>query len=225
MIAIIKFPGTTCEMDTYKALRELNLNAEIVGFREFDPDKYNVVILPGGFSFGDYLRAGAIAARLDLIKKIKEMANSGKIVLGICNGFQVLVESGLLEGALLKNLNLRFISKWIYIKILRKDTPITRGLTKEILRMPIAHSEGRYYHPNIERAKKLAVFAYCNNKGEINEESNPNGSLLNIAGIANEEGNVIGLMPHPERASFKLTSPFNDTDGLELFKGLRYYEN
>jgi len=225
MIAIIKFPGSTCEYDTYKALRELGLRAEIVRYKDFDPDKYNAVILPGGFSFGDYLRAGAIAAHTEVIKGIRQMANEGKVVIGICNGFQILVESGILPGALLKNLNLRFISKWVYLRVLRKDTILTRHLEKEILRMPIAHSEGRYYIDDIEKAKRLAFLAYTNEKGEIRPEANPNGSLLNIAGIANEEGNVIGMMPHPERASFINTSPFSVTDGLELLMGLKYIES
>ncbi|MEM0373483.1 MAG: phosphoribosylformylglycinamidine synthase I [Sulfolobaceae archaeon] len=225
MIAIVKFPGSTCEYDTYKALKELKLDAEIVRHREFDPDKYTAVILPGGFSFGDYLRAGAIAAHTEIVRKIKEMANEGKVVIGICNGFQILVESGILPGALLKNLNLRFISKWVYLRVLRRDTILTKRLQKEILVMPIAHSEGRYFIDDLEKAKKLAFLAYSNQRGEITPEFNPNGSILNIAGIANEEGNVIGMMPHPERASFITTSPFNSIDGLELLRGLKYIEN
>lgn len=221
MIAIIKFPGTTCEIDTYKALIEAGVSAEIVKFKEFDPDKYNGVIIPGGFSFGDYLRAGVVAARSEVLKKIKEVAEEGKAVIGICNGFQILVEAGLLEGALLPNLSLRFISRWIYLKIARKDTVLTRGLDKDIISMPIAHSEGRYYHEDRERAKSLAFLYYSSESGEVDEKYNPNGSILNIAGVSNEEGNVVGLMPHPERASFKLTSPIGNIDGLLLFKGLR----
>ena len=218
--AVIKFPGTTCEVDVYKALLEAKVDAEIVKFKDFDPDKYEAVVLPGGFSFGDYLRAGSIAASTETMKKVKEMASEGKVVIGICNGFQILVESGLLEGALLPNLNLRFISKWVYIKVVRDDTVLTRGLDKKILRMPIAHAEGRYYHEDVEKAKSLAVFLYSDEFGNVSEKANPNGSLLNIAGIANEEGNVVGMMPHPERASFKLTSPTEETDGLLLFRGL-----
>jgi len=218
--AVIKFPGTTCEVDVYKALLEAKVDAEIVKFKDFDPDKYEAVVIPGGFSFGDYLRAGSIAASTETMKKVKEMASEGKVVIGICNGFQILVESGLLEGALLPNLNLRFISKWVYIKVVRDDTVLTRGLDKKILRMPIAHAEGRYYHEDVEKAKRLAVFLYSDEFGNVSEKVNPNGSLLNIAGIANEEGNIIGMMPHPERASFKLTSPTGETDGLLLFRGL-----
>jgi len=219
--AVIKFPGTTCEIDVYKALLEAGVEAEIVKYKDFDPDKYSAVILPGGFSFGDYLRAGSIAASTETIKKVKEMADEGKIVIGICNGFQILVESGLLEGALLPNLNLRFISKWVYLRVVRFDTAVTRGLNKTILKMPIAHAEGRFYLDNVEKAKKYAVMLYCDENGNVNDMVNPNGSILNIASIANEEGNVIGMMPHPERASFKLTSITGETDGLLLFKGLR----
>jgi len=218
--AVIKFPGTTCEVDVYRALLEAGVEAEIVKYRDFDPDKYDAVVLPGGFSYGDYLRAGAIAANTEAVRLVKEMANEGKKVLGICNGFQILVEAGLLEGALLPNLNLRFVSKWVYLRVLRKDTFLTEGLEKDVLYMPIAHAEGRYYHPDEERVKRLAVLAYSNDRGETSRDYNPNGSLLNIASVANEEGNVIGMMPHPERASFKLLSPNSSTDGLLLLRGL-----
>ena len=199
---------------------EAGVEAEIVRFRDFDPDRYNAVVLPGGFSYGDYLRAGAIAANTEAMKLVKEMADQGKKVLGICNGFQILVEAGLLEGALLPNLNLRFVSRWVYLKVLRRDTYLTRNLNKEVLYMPIAHAEGRYYHPDPERAKALAVLAYSDEKGEVKDDANPNGSLFNIASVANEEGNVVGMMPHPERASFKLLSPLGNHDGLLLLRGL-----
>ena len=218
--AVIKFPGTTCEVDVYKALLEAKVDAEIVRYKDFDPDKYEAVVLPGGFSFGDYLRAGSIAASTDTMKKVKEMASAGKNVIGICNGFQILVESGLLEGGLLPNLNLRFISKWVYLKVVRNDTVLTKGLDKTIIKMPIAHAEGRFYIDDIEKAKRLAVLLYSDEFGNVNEKANPNGALLNIASVANEEGNVIGMMPHPERASFKLTSPTGEIDGLLLFRGL-----
>ncbi|NON62802.1 phosphoribosylformylglycinamidine synthase I [Acidianus sp. RZ1] len=215
--AIIKFPGTTCEFDVLKAIEEAKGEAEVVKYKEFDPDRFNAVILAGGFSFGDYLRAGSVAANSDTMAKVKEMVNSGKKVLGICNGFQILVESNLLEGGLLPNLNMRFISKWIYLKIV-KETALTKGLKGKVIKLPIAHAEGRYYHDNPQRASELAVFQYTNNLGEVDEKSNPNGSLLNIAGISNEEGNVIGLMPHPERASFPLISPDGSSDGLMLLR-------
>ncbi|ACP35617.1 phosphoribosylformylglycinamidine synthase I [Sulfolobus islandicus Y.G.57.14] len=220
MIAIVKFPGTTCEADVYKALMEAGVPTVIVKYKEFDPDKYNGVILPGGFSFGDYLRAGSIAASTETIKKVKQMAEEGKIVIGICNGFQILVESGLLKGALLPNLKLRFISKWVSLKVIRTDTVLTKGLDKKIIRMPIAHAEGRYYVDDVDYAKTNMVLQYCDENGNVSEDTNPNGSLLNIASIANEEGNVIGMMPHPERASFKLTSVDGTVDGLILLRRL-----
>lgn len=218
--AVIKFPGTTCDEDVVKALREAKVEAEEVFYADFDPDKYRAAVIPGGFSFGDYLRAGSIAANTETMKKVKEMAEEGKIVLGICNGFQILVESGILKGALLPNLKLRFISKWVYVKVV-KTTVLTKGLEGKILRMPIAHAEGRYYLDDIEKAKELAVFQYTDEKGNVSEIFNPNGSLLNIAGISNEEGNVIGLMPHPERAAFKETSIDGSTDGLLILRGFR----
>lgn len=218
--AVIKFPGTTCEDDVVKALKEAGVEAEKVFHSDFDPDKYKAVVIPGGFSFGDYLRAGSIAANTEAMKKVKEMADSGKIVLGICNGFQILVENGILKGALLPNLKLRFISKWVYVKVV-KSTPLTKGLEGKVLKMPIAHAEGRYYLDDVEKAKELAVFRYSDAHGNVSEAYNPNGSLLNIAGISNEEGNVIGLMPHPERAAFKETSIDGSTDGLLLLRGLR----
>ncbi len=219
--AIIKFPGTTCDNDVLKALNEIKIDAEIVKYKDFDPDKYSSVIIPGGFSFGDYLRAGSIAANTETMKSIREMADDGKIVLGICNGFQILTESGLLKGALLPNLNLKFVSKWVNIKVVRNDTLLTRKLQKKVLKMPIAHAEGRFFL-NEDEAKELMVFQYSDEKGDVEEKYNPNGSILNIAGIANKEGNIIGLMPHPERASFSLTSIDGYTDGLLLLRGLKW---
>lgn len=215
--AVIKFPGTTCENDVAKSLNQLGREVEVVKYSQFDPDKYDGVILPGGFSFGDYLRAGAIAAQTDTMKKVKEMAESGKRVLGICNGFQVLIEAGLLKGALLPNLSLRFISKWVYLKVTRRDTVLTREISKDVILMPIAHAEGRY-HADPQEADSLAVFKYSSSDGLVDEIYNPNGSMLNIAGIANESGNVVGLMPHPERASFSYLTPNGSADGLELLR-------
>jgi phosphoribosylformylglycinamidine synthase len=215
--AVLKFPGTTCEEDVVKALRLVKAEAEVVKFNSFDPDRYQGVVIPGGFSFGDYLRAGTIAANSEAMKGVREMAGQGKLVLGICNGFQILVESGILKGALLPNLKLRFITKWTYVRVSRKDTPFTRGI-KDVLLMPIAHAEGRYYLEDEEEARELAVFQYSNPSGLVVEEVNPNGSVQNVAGIANQAGNVIGLMPHPERASFSKLTPDGSTDGLEILR-------
>jgi phosphoribosylformylglycinamidine synthase subunit I (EC 6.3.5.3) len=215
--AVLKFPGTTCEEDVVKALRLVKAEAEVVKFNSLDPDRYQGVVIPGGFSFGDYLRAGTIAANSEAMKGVREMADQGKLVLGICNGFQILVESGILKGALLPNLKLRFITKWTYVRVSRKDTPFTRGI-KDVLLMPIAHAEGRYYLEDEEEARELAVFQYSNPSGLVVEEVNPNGSVQNVAGIANQAGNVIGLMPHPERASFSKLTPDGSTDGLEILR-------
>lgn len=215
--AIIKFPGTTCEMDVLKALKLVKADAEIVLFNKFDPDHYQGVVLPGGFSFGDYLRAGSIAANSEAIKGVKEMANEGKLVLGICNGFQILVEAGILKGALLPNLNLRFVTKWVWLRVKRKDTPFTKE-SKDVLFMPIAHAEGRYFLDDEESASEIAVLQYADERGVPTSEANPNGSLMNIAGITNEGENVLGLMPHPERASFPSISPNGSSDGLQILK-------
>ncbi|BBG24049.1 phosphoribosylformylglycinamidine synthase I [Sulfuracidifex tepidarius] len=217
-VAVLKFPGTTCEGDVEKALREAGGNPQVVRHDSFDPDKFDAVVLPGGFSYGDYLVAGAIAASGDSMRKVKEMAEEGKIVLGICNGFQILVWSGLLKGALLENLNRRFVSKWVYVKVVNDSTAITKGLKGKVLRLPIAHAEGRYYHKDVSEVSPVLV--YSSQEGKVSDEYNPNGSLQNIASVSNEAGNVIGMMPHPERASFKNISPFGEPDGLYLLRGV-----
>ncbi|MEM0113726.1 MAG: phosphoribosylformylglycinamidine synthase I [Metallosphaera sp.] len=204
-------------MDVLKALKLVKADAEIVLFNKFDPDHYQGVVLPGGFSFGDYLRAGSIAANSEAIKGVKEMANEGKLVLGICNGFQILVEAGILKGALLPNLNLRFVTKWVWLRVKRKDTPFTKE-SKDVLFMPIAHAEGRYFLDDEESASEIAVLQYADERGVPTSEANPNGSIMNIAGITNEGENVLGLMPHPERASFPSISPNGSSDGLQILK-------
>lgn len=216
----MKFPGTTCEVETVAALREAGVEARVVDHLEFDPSVVSGVVIPGGFSFGDYLRAGAIAARTEAIKGIREVAKSGRPVVGICNGFQVLTEAGLLNGALLPNLSGRFVSKWVSLKVVRGDTVVTEGLEGKLLRMPIAHAEGRYYDEET-RASEAAVLKYTSPSGEVEERWNPNGSVLNVAAVANEEGNVVGMMPHPERASFNFSSPDGSTDGLLVLRGLK----
>ncbi|QKQ99618.1 phosphoribosylformylglycinamidine synthase I [Metallosphaera tengchongensis] len=215
--AVLKFPGTTCEIDVAKALKKVGAEVEVVQFNKFDPDRYGGVVIPGGFSFGDYIRAGTIAANSEAMKRVKDMADEGKLVLGICNGFQILVESNILKGALLPNLNLRFITRWVRVKVRRRDTQFTKD-SKETLFMPIAHMEGRYFLDDEELASRLSLFQYVDESGLPTPEANPNGSILNIAGISNDAGNVVGLMPHPERASFSTISPDGSTDGLEILK-------
>jgi len=217
------FPGSNCDYDTYYVIRDiLEKDVEFVYWEETNLSKYDVVVLPGGFSFGDYLRPGALAARTPLAQAVYEFAQKGKYVIGICNGFQILTELGLLPGALLPNLNMRFVCKWVNLRVENADNAFTRKLEKgDILRIPIAHHDGRYYVPE-EELKKMeergqVLFRYCDEKGEVREEVNPNGSISNIAGVMNKEGNVFGMMPHPERASEDV---LGSHDGLMLWYSL-----
>jgi phosphoribosylformylglycinamidine synthase len=188
-------------------------------------DDYDAYVLPGGFSYGDYLRAGAIAATSPSLKIVRDAAESGKPVLGICNGFQILVEAGLLPGAVLRNSTLRFACTWTRLRVETTRTPFTNKAKKgQVLEIPIAHNEGRYYLdkekiPELERNQQI-VFRYVSEEKEPTEEANPNGSIDNIAGICNQNGNVMGLMPHPERASLQLLSPDNQTDGRVIFDSM-----
>jgi phosphoribosylformylglycinamidine synthase len=221
-VAIVDFPGSNCRYDTLHVLRDvLKVDASLIWHKEFDDGCYDVAILPGGFSYGDHLRAGIIAAFSPAMKSIKRMAEAGKPVLGICNGFQILVESGLLPGALLRNSCLTFVCKWIHLRVEANMSPLSRSLTKgSILSLPIAHGEGRYFvdEDTLQELKRnnQIVFRYVNESGEATDESNPNGSLDNIAGICNAEGNVAGLMPHPERSSERILSPNDTEDGLSI---------
>ena len=225
--AVIQFPGSNCDLDTIYVLRNIaGVNADLIWHKEeLKSDQYDAVFLPGGFSYGDALRAGIIAAFSPVMQKIKEMAKAGKPIIGICNGFQILVESGLLPGALIQNDSLNFICDWVYLKLLTNRTPFTNTMKKNlIINIPIAHGEGRYFIDQ-KTLKELyqndqVVFKYCNSTGEIYSSSNPNGSLDNIAGICNLEGNVLGLMPHPERASERILNPRGLNDGSLFFKSL-----
>ncbi len=183
---------------------------------------YDVVVLPGGFSYGDYLRAGAIARFSHIMQEVVKFANRGKLVLGICNGFQILTECGLLPGALMRNENLRFVCKQVYIRTENADTLFTHRLNKgQILRIPIAHNEGNYYIDDNGLRElydnQQIVFRYCSSTGELADEYNPNGSLDHIAGIINKKGNVLGMMPHPERAMELL---IGSADGQSIFKSI-----
>jgi phosphoribosylformylglycinamidine synthase len=221
-VAIIRFPGTNCDLDVYHVLKNvLHLPSDLIWHEEVDLQEYDGVILPGGFSYGDHLRAGIIAAHSPAMRQVKKAVEEGKPVLGICNGFQILAESELLPGALLRNAGLRFVCKWVNLRVDSTSTFFTSGLKKgTLLRMPIAHGEGRYFlneseTKNLERKGQI-VFRYVDGEGNTTENSNPNGSLFNIAGVSNEKGNVVGLMPHPERASEKILSPFGSSDGLAV---------
>ncbi len=208
---IVVFPGTNCDRDCYYVIKDiLNQPVRFIWHREYELKRIDCVVLPGGFSYGDYLRAGAIARFSPIMSSIREFAEKGGLVIGICNGFQILTEAGLLPGALGRNKSLRFICKYVNLIVERNDTPFTSEFKKgEIVRMPIAHNEGNYYIDDLSKVKKQVVLRYY---GE-----NPNGALDNIAGIVNEKGNVFGLMPHPERCSEKI---LGSEDGLRIFKSI-----
>lgn len=208
---IVVFPGTNCDRDCYYVIRDiLNQPVRFIWHKDSDLKGINCVVLPGGFSYGDYLRAGAIARFSPIMSSIREFAERGGLVIGICNGFQILTEAGLLPGALGRNKTLKFICRYVNLIIERNDTPFTSEFKKgEIIRMPIAHNEGNYYTDDLSKVKNLIVLRYY---GE-----NPNGALDNIAGIVNEKGNVFGLMPHPERCSEKI---LGSEDGLRIFKSI-----
>jgi len=203
---VIVFPGSNCDHDMYYALKTvIGNNVKFIWHQDTSLADFDGVVLPGGFSYGDYLRAGAIARFSPILQEVVRFAEKGKIVLGICNGFQVLTESGLLPGALMRNQNLRFICKHVYIRTENNQTTFTKMLKKgQILRIPIAHGEGKYYidDDNLKRLTEnnQILFRYCSPLGKLENEHNPNGSKSFIAGIINREGNVLGMMPHPERA-------------------------
>ncbi|RLF79007.1 phosphoribosylformylglycinamidine synthase I [Thermococci archaeon] len=216
--AVIVFPGTNCDFETVEALRKAGGKVGRVWYKSSLKD-FDGVVLPGGFSYADYLRAGAISARAEIMEEVKVLANDGKPILGICNGFQVLTESGLLPGALRPNKVPRFLCKWVYLKVNDTQTAFTQFYEEgEVIRMPIAHAEGNYYANDLNKVK--IAFQYSDEKGNITDDANPNGSLLNIAGISNEKGNVLGMMPHPERASDKW---LGSEDGLKVFKSMVEY--
>lgn len=225
-IGVVIFPGSNCDHDLIEAIKT-NTSAEVVELWHKDKDLKNcdAIFLPGGFSYGDYLRSGAIAKLSPVMDSIIEYANKGGIVMGICNGFQILCESGLLPGALLRNENMQFICKNVYITPQNTNTAITGLMQKsKAYVIPIAHGEGRYYDApeELEAMKKNGqiLFTYCNENGEIDGISNPNGSTENIAGICNAGKNVFGMMPHPERAAFDFLS---NTDGSSIFKSLEKF--
>jgi phosphoribosylformylglycinamidine synthase subunit PurQ / glutaminase len=220
---VVTFPGSNCDQDMVYVLQDL-LGKEVVQLWHKDTDLQNVdmVILPGGFSYGDYLRSGAIAKFSPIMSSVIDHANKGGYVLGICNGFQILTESGLLEGALLHNNNQRFICKNVMLKPFSNESAITKDLdTSKAYKIPIAHGEGRFFCDD-STLKSLQdnnqiLFQYCSNEAEVKEESNPNGSLFNIAGVTNKSKNVFGMMPHPERAADPLVA---NEDGLALFHSI-----
>ncbi|GIW27135.1 MAG: phosphoribosylformylglycinamidine synthase subunit PurQ [Meiothermus sp.] len=221
-VAVIQFPGSNCDQDALWALRLVGLEAELVWHTERSLEGFQAALLPGGFSYGDYLRAGALAKFSPVMQEVRRLAQRGYPVVGICNGFQVLTEAGLLPGALLANTNLHFTCKEVFLRVERTDLPFTRAYTPgQVLRIPIAHGEGRYYADaeTLERLEQnhQVVFRYAPNP-QGTQPYNPNGSLNDIAGIVNPAGNVLGLMPHPERA---VESVLGSADGLPFFQSLK----
>ena len=221
--AVIVFPGSNCDHDAYHAATAvLGQQAELVWHKETDLKGADAVILPGGFAHGDYLRTGAMARFSPVMREVQAFADRGGPVLGICNGFQVLLESGLLPGAMLRNKGLKYRCEHVHVRVEQVDTPFTRGATVgQVLRIPIGHGEGNYFAPPdvLERleANRQVVLRYTTNGGQLTEESNPNGSLHAIAAICNERRNVVGMMPHPERAC---EAALGSTDGLVILESI-----
>jgi phosphoribosylformylglycinamidine synthase len=219
---VVTFPGSNCDQDMIDVLKE-QLGQSVVNLWHKDSSIQNVdfVILPGGFSYGDYLRSGAIARFSPIMNEVVNHAKRGGYVMGICNGFQILTETGLVDGALLHNSNQRFICKNVFLRPSSKSAAITKNLTDNAYKIPIAHGEGRFYADEAT-IKKLedndqVLFRYCDDNGEITGDANPNGSVNNIAGITNDTKNVFGMMPHPERAASAILS---NEDGITIFQSL-----
>ena len=223
-VGIIQYPGSNCEFDTLHILKDvLRVDTDLVWHKSGDISSYDAFIIPGGFSYGDYLRAGAIASKGSIIEKLKVESDKGKPILGICNGFQILVEAGLLPGSILLNSSTKFICRWIQIRMENEKTTICRKIPKgALLKMPIAHKEGRYYVDKDEllqlRKNNNIVFRYVVESKDGSVESSPNGATDNIAGICNDAGNILGMMPHPERASEPILDPVGSLDGLKIFR-------
>lgn len=218
-IGVIVFPGSNCDKDVYYVLKNmLNVDVSLVWHTHEDLN-YDAIILPGGFAYGDRLRAGIIAAFSPVMKSVKKLANDGVPILGVCNGFQILVEAALLPGALIKNQSLKFVCKWTRLTVENNKTPFTKGLRlKEELKIPVANQEGRYYVDE-DTLKDMVK----NNQIVFRYNDNPTGALNNIAGVCNKDYNVVGMMPHPERASECILSPYNTNDGLKIFRSLLSY--
>ena len=220
--SVIVFPGSNCDRDVAVALEKFQIKNQMVWHNETNLPKSDLVVLPGGFSYGDYLRTGCIASKSRIINDVIKHAKNGGLVLGICNGFQILIETGLLTGVLLRNKKLRFLSKNVYLKVINIDNKFCLNYKKKnIIKLPIAHNEGNYFasKEQIEKLedKNLVAFKYCDEKGNINKNTNPNGSSNNIAGILNDKKNILGMMPHPERLIDPLLS---GEDGSLMFQSL-----
>ena len=220
---VVVFPGSNCDHDAYHALGQvLHQPVEFLWHQSEQVAGFDAIVLPGGFAYGDYLRTGAIARFSPVMRAVENFARAGGLVLGICNGFQILCEAGLLPGVLTRNAGLRFICRQVHMRVENTDTPFTGAATPgEVLQIPIAHAEGNYFCDQatlaeLERNRQI-VFRYTTPKGREDASANPNGSLANIAGVSNRERNVMGLMPHPERA---VEAALGSTDGLVIFRSL-----
>jgi phosphoribosylformylglycinamidine synthase I len=220
---VVVLPGSNCDHDAVHVARDvLGAEVEVLWHKETDLRGADCVIIPGGFAYGDYLRAGALAKFAPVMEPIRKHASEGGVVFGICNGFQVLTEAGLLPGALMRNQHLRFLSRDVFLRVEETDTPFTCELERgAVLRVPIAHGEGNYFADDatldeLERNRQV-IFRYCDAEGRITRESNPNGSARNIAGICNAGRNVLGMMPHPERCAEAL---LGNTDGFGVFRSI-----
>jgi phosphoribosylformylglycinamidine synthase len=220
---VVIFPGSNCDHDAYYALKKImNVDVNFLWHKERNLQNSNVIILPGGFAYGDYLRCGAIARFSPIMNSVVDFADKGGIVIGICNGFQVLLEAGLLPGVMIRNKSLQFVGKDVYISAVNKNSIFTESIDPgKPLKIPVAHGEGNYVADENTLKSLLdndqIVFRYTSRRGEYTEESNPNGSTLNIAGIMNKKGNVMGMMPHPERAC---DSILRKTDGKLIFDSI-----
>ena len=217
--SVIVFPGSNCDRDIAVALEKLQFKNKMVWHKETELPKSDLIVIPGGFSYGDYLRSGAIAARSNILGEVIKSANKGSLILGICNGFQILIETGLLKGALLRNKNLKFLSKNVNLKVIDNQNKFCNKYKKdEVIKLNIAHNEGNYFtnkdHLKELEDNQLIPFKYCDEKGNVDSSNNPNGSIENIAGILNADKNILGLMPHPERMTDKMIT---SDDGVNLF--------
>ncbi len=220
--SVIVFPGSNCDRDITVALEKMQFKNEMVWHKETVLPKSDLIVIPGGFSYGDYLRSGAIAGKSLIIDEVIKAANGGCLVLGICNGFQILTETGLLKGTLQRNKNLKFINRDVFIKVVNNKTRFSLNYKKnQILNINIAHNEGNYFtdskHLDELKNDNLIAFQYCDQIGEVSDETNPNGALENIAGIYNSKKNILGMMPHPERM---IDNNISNTDGCSLFSSL-----
>ena len=219
--SVIVFPGSNCDRDIAVALEKLQFKNKMVWHKDSELPKSDLIVIPGGFSYGDYLRSGAIAAKSKILNEVIKAANNGCLVLGVCNGFQILIETGLIKGALLRNKNLKFINKDVYLKVNNTNQFCKNYKKGQIIKLNIAHNEGNYFtdinHLKELQENNLIAFQYCDEKGLVNDANNPNGSLDNIAGILNPKKNILGMMPHPERMIDKIIS---NEDGLNIFSSI-----